>query len=447
MHSEIFDQVESNVRSYCRQFPATFSSAQGAYMIGTDGRKYLDLLSGAGSLNYGHNNPLILKPVIEYLNSGGIVQSLDLHTVAKAEFLQSFTEIILAPRRLDYKVQFTGPTGTNAVEAALKLARKVTGRVNVAAFTNGYHGMSLGSLAATSNPSKRAGAGTPLPHTTFLPYEGYFGPDIDVAPYIEAMLGRPGSGVDLPAAVLLELVQGEGGLSAASARWTRRLADHCRKIGALLIVDDIQAGCGRTGCFFSFEDFGVTPDMVILSKSLSGFGTPLSVVLIRPDLDIWMPGEHNGTFRGNNLAFVGATAAIRSYWNTPDLAASIDGHSKILRRELTEIANSAPPGTTAVVGRGLMTGLSFVNPDLARRVSTRLFDDGIIAETCGVHDQVLKLLPALTISTPDLMLALDTLRPAVIESFERVDYAEARHEEIADESQARIPQMLQAEQV
>ncbi|WP_315769827.1 MULTISPECIES: diaminobutyrate--2-oxoglutarate transaminase [unclassified Bradyrhizobium] len=418
MYTTIFDCAESNVRSYCRHFPVTFSSASGAWMVDTDGRKYLDLLAGAGSLNYGHNNPLIVAPVIEYLNGSGIVQSLDLHTVAKAEFLQAFSDRILAPRGLTYKIQFTGPTGTNAVEAALKLARKITGRTNVVAFTNGYHGMSLGALALTSNPVKRAGAGVALTNVTFLPYDGYFGPSVDVCDYIEAMLTSPGSGIDRPAAVIVELVQGEGGLAAARMSWIERIAGLCREIGALLIVDDIQAGCGRTGSFFSFEGSAVQPDMVVLSKSLSGLGAPLSVVLIRPDLDIWSPGEHNGTFRGNNLAFVGATAAIRCYWTNGDFARSVQEHANVLTRELTAIADSTD-GEASVVGRGLITGLSFRSVALADQISKRLFENGVIAETCGVHDHVVKLLPPLTISSTDLSFAIDTLREVVASTLGR----------------------------
>src|SRR6202012_5352179 len=179
------------------------------------------------------------------------------------------------------------------------------------AFTHGYHGMSLGSLAATTNPRARAGAGLPLGHVGFLPYQGYLGAGVDTGDYFEAMLTRAGSGIERPAAVLIEVVQGEGGLSAVSAGWLQRLAKVCEAIGTLLIIDDIQAGCGRTGRFFSFEELGCRPDIVVLSKSLSGFGSPLALVLMRPELDQWAPGEHNGTFRGNNLGFVGGTAAVR----------------------------------------------------------------------------------------------------------------------------------------
>ncbi len=412
--TDIFTRLESNVRSYCRRFPAVFAGAKGAWLTASDGRRYLDLLSGAGSLNYGHNDPVIVGKVIEYMQQDGVVHSLDLHTWAKANFLKVLQEKILAPRGYDYKVQFPGPTGTNAIEASLKLARKVTGRSGIAAFTHGYHGMSLGSLAATTNPNARMGAGLPLGHVNFLPYDGYLGAQVDTMDYIEAMLTRPGSGVERPAAVLIELVQGEGGLSVASGVWLNRLARLCKEIGTLLIVDDIQAGCGRTGRFFSFEAFNFVPDIVVLSKSLSGFGSPFSLVLMRPELDIWRPGEHNGTFRGNNLAFVGATAALETYWADAAFAEGVTQRADLIRDRLSSVVSELAKGTAKVKGRGLMIGLEFSDAGMARQISSSLFENGLIVETCGVDDQVLKLLPPLNIEIADLKLGLDAIRRAVL---------------------------------
>jgi diaminobutyrate-2-oxoglutarate transaminase len=372
---DIFSRMESNVRTYCRHFPAVFGSAQGCWMTTNDGRRYLDLLCGAGSLNYGHNNPVIMDRVSEYIRNGGVVHSLDLHTVAKADFLQVFNDTILAPRHLDYKVQFPGPTGTNAVEAALKLARKVTGRSGIAAFVGGYHGMTLGSLAATTSPTARAAAGVPLDHVSFLPYQG-----------------DPG------------------------AIWIRRLADLCKELGMLMIVDDIQAGCGRTGTFFSFEELGIVPDIVLLSKSLSGFGAPFSIVLMRPELDVWQPGEHNGTFRGNNLAFVGATAAIQHYWSDSAFSAGIQVRSDLIQDCLSKVANSLPAGAAKIKGRGLLIGIKFNDPTIATAVSERAFEHGLIVETCGRYHHVLKLLPPLNISLEDLQLALDIITEAILET-------------------------------
>src|SRR5690606_1804792 len=280
-----------------------FSRAAGSYLYDEQGRGYLDFLAGAGSLNYGHNHPVLRAALIDYIERQGVAHSLDLHTTAKASFLESLENVVLRPRGLPYLAQFTGPTGANAVEAAVKLARKYTSRRGVVAFTNGFHGVTLGALALTGNSHHRGGAGVELNGAIRMPYEGYLGENVDTLEYFEKTLGDPSSGVDLPAAVIVETVQGEGGLNTASAAWLRRLQTLCRKHGMLLIVDDIQAGCGRTGRFFSFEEAGITPDIVTLSKSLSGMGLPFAITLLRRELDVWKPGEHNGTFRGNNHAF------------------------------------------------------------------------------------------------------------------------------------------------
>ena len=308
-----FEQYESEVRGYCRSFPAMFTSAKGAWMIDAEGRRYLDFFCGAGVLNYGHNPDRIKQALLAYLMRDGITHSLDMYTEAKQGFIERFNEVILQPRGLRYKFQFPGPTGTNAVEAALKLARKVTGREQVVGFTNAFHGMTLGALAVTGNGFKRAGAGVPLGHTASVPFDGYLGEGTDTLDYFEALLKDEGSGMDKPAAVIVETVQAEGGVNVASIEWLQRLRRVTEEHGVLLIVDDIQVGCGRTGTFFSFEDAGIVPDIVTLSKSLSGYGLPLALVLIKPELDQWAPGEHNGTFRGQNPSFVTATAAL-NFW-------------------------------------------------------------------------------------------------------------------------------------
>lgn len=415
MQTDTFEKYESNVRFYSRKYPIVFSSAKGARLTDSSGRTYLDFLSGAGTLNYGHNNPSIISAVQEYLARDGIVHALDMQTEAKRAFIEAFQEIILAPRGLKYKIQFPGPTGTNAIEAALKLARKVTGRTNVIAFTNAFHGMSLGALAGTANPSKRRGAGVPLSSTTFMPYENYCGHGIDTLDVIEPMLRRAGSGVDEPAAILIELVQGEGGLNSASRAWLKRLNQVARDIGSLLIVDDIQAGNGRTGKFFSFEAFDVEPDIVALSKSLSGFGSPLSIVLIRPEYDVWEPGEHNGTFRGNNLAFVGATAAIDQYWRSPQFEAELAEKSRLLQNGLSKIVSLMPNGAAKIKGRGLFTGIELSCPGAAESIAKNLFCKGMIIETCGVEDQVLKLLPPLTTTTSEIDDGLRLIERAATE--------------------------------
>ncbi|MEQ8661872.1 MAG: diaminobutyrate--2-oxoglutarate transaminase, partial [Gammaproteobacteria bacterium] len=333
-----FDDLESNVQSYARSFPVVFDKAEGPYLYDVDGNRYIDFLAGAGSLNYGHNNAHLREKLIDYIASCGITHSLDMHSKAKETFLNTFNDLILKPRGLDYVVQFTGPTGTNAVEAALKLARNIKGRHNIIAFTNGFHGVSLGAMAATGNSHHRGAAGLPLSGVTHMPYCSYFGDELDTISYMEKLLDDPSSGVDHPAAVIVETVQGEGGLNVASTRWLQALERVCRERDMLLIIDDIQAGCGRTGTFFSFEPAGIKPDIVTLSKSLSGYGIPFAITVFRPELDEWKPGEHNGTFRGNNHAFVTAAAAFEHYWKDDSFAASVRAKAELLGRELHAIA-------------------------------------------------------------------------------------------------------------
>lgn len=407
----IFEQYESEVRGYCRNFPAVFSSAKGAWMTDTGGQRYLDFFSGAGVLNYGHNNDRIKQPLIRYLLGDGITHTLDMYSEAKQRFIQRFNDVVLKPRGLSYKFQFPGPTGTNAVEAALKLARKVTGRQTVVNFTNAFHGMTLGSLAVTGNSFKRAGAGVPLHHTAAVPFEGYLGKEVDTLEYLEAMLIDNGSGMEIPAAVIVESVQAEGGVNVASNEWLKRLREITEQHEILLIVDDIQVGCGRTGAFFSFEDAGIEPDIITLSKSLSGYGLPLALVLMKPELDVWSPGEHNGTFRGHCPAFVTATAAL-DFWTDNALEMSVRKKSKLVERRLNAMIQDQ--GLEADVrGRGLIWGVDFSDRHLAAQVSQGCFERGLIIETAGIDDQVLKLLPSLTIDEADLNHGLDIIEQSL----------------------------------
>jgi diaminobutyrate-2-oxoglutarate transaminase len=409
----VFERLESEVRTYCRSFPTVFTRAEGATVHGARGRAYLDFFAGAGALNYGHNPAPQRDALVGYLASGGIVHSLDLHTAAKARFLETFEQLVLRPRGLDMKIMFPGPTGTNAVEAALKLARKVTGRTEVVSFTNGFHGMTLGSLAVTGNAGKRAGAGVPLGQAQSLPYDGYLGPDVDTLDLFEQMLSDGSSGLDLPAAVILETVQAEGGVNVASVEWLRRLRKITEAHGVLLIADDIQVGCGRTGPFFSFERAGITPDVVTLSKSLSGFGLPFALTLFRPELDVWKPGEHNGTFRGFNLAMVTATAALEGFWRDESFAKETARKASVVSERLHAIA-SRSVAVREVRGIGLIQGLECRPPKLAAAVSKAAFERGLMIETAGPSDEVVKLLPPLTITDAELARGLDVLEESVL---------------------------------
>jgi len=409
----IFTELESAVASYSRSFPVVFDRAEGAALYTDDGTRYIDFLAGAGSLNYGHNNPICKQALLDYISADGITHGLDMHTRAKERFLTAFGRHILDPRGLDYRIQFTGPTGTNAVEAALKLARKVTGRHTVVSFTNGFHGVSLGAVATTGNAHHRGGAGMPLGGVSFMPFDGYYGREIDTTKLFAKMLSDRSSGLDHPAAVIVECVQGEGGLNAASMEWLRKIEALCREHEMLLIVDDIQAGCGRTGTFFSFEPAGIKPDIITLSKSLSAYGLPLAVVLLRPDLDEWKPGEHNGTFRGNNHAFVTATAALQAYWDGEDFARTVHTKGEHLGQRLQRIADQCGDANMRVKGRGMMRGIACRDGSVAGRITRACFERGLVIETSGNESQVVKCLMPLTIARVELDAGLDILEAAV----------------------------------
>jgi diaminobutyrate-2-oxoglutarate transaminase len=409
---DVFERRESAVRSYIRSFPEIFTTAKGHLVHGESGRAYIDFFAGAGALNYGHNDDAMKAALLEYVAGDGIAHALDMGTGAKARFLERFHEVILAPRGLEHKVLFPGPTGTNAVEAALKLARKVTGREKIVSFTNAFHGMTLGSLAVTGNSFKRGGAGLPLDNTVFMPFADFLDEGFDSLSYLERMLEDGGSGMDLPAGVIVETVQGEGGINAASFGWLKRLNDLCARWDLPLIVDDIQAGCGRTGPFFSFEPAGIKPDIICLSKSISGYGLPMALVLVRPDMDLFGPGEHNGTFRGNSMAFVTATEALR-FWTDDSLTRDVERRGRIIEDALTAMAEKHPELQPDVRGRGLMRGIGLGVEGAAEAVCAEAFKGGVIMETSGPDSEVAKLLPPLTIPDDALREGLDIMARAM----------------------------------
>ncbi len=405
----VFTRYESSARSYCRRFDNVFSSANGSTLTDIKGHEYIDFLSACGALNYGHNDPDMSAALIKHIQSNGLSAALDMFSDSKARFLDAFARYILKPRSLDYRVQFTGPTGTNAVEAAMKLARKVTGRSNIIAFTHGFHGVSMGALAATGNNYHRMGMS--LPDVTHLPFENYAGAGFDTAAYLEQLLSDQSSGVTPPAAILLETVQGEGGLNVASASWLQAIAATAKKHGALLIVDDVQAGCGRTGTFFSFEPLDVEPDMVVLSKSISGYGLPMALVLIKPEHDQWLPAEHNGTFRGNTHAFVTATVALEKYWADTSFTQTIGANAVIVQERLQALNNLIP--SSYLKGRGMMQGIDVGSGELADRITRQAFANGLVIETSGAEDEVIKVLAALNTPAAILQQGFNKLEAAV----------------------------------
>ena len=413
MAVEVFETYESEVRSYCRKFTAVFATAKGSKIWDEEGREYLDFFDGAGALNYGHNNDYIKEKLIDYLQKDGISHALDMYTGPKRDFIEYFEENILKPRNLDYKLMFTGPTGTNAIEAALKRARKVTKRTNIFALMGCFHGMTMGALALTTDMASRAGAGVPLHDVTHIPAP-YMFPELDTVAYMEQLLADDHSGVEKPAALVLETIQAEGGIFPFDFEWLKKIEDFCRRHEILLIIDDIQVGCGRSGAFFSFEKAGIHPDMVALSKSIGGYGLPMALLLFKPELDIWKPGEHNGTFRGNQMAFLAAKAALEFALST-NLYESVNDKSKIveeyMKKEILPLDQKL-----AVRGRGLIFGLDLSKAapkGTCREVVTECFKNGLIVEQAGRDDSVLKLMPALTISEEELLKGLEIIKKSV----------------------------------
>jgi len=405
-------RLESEVRSYSRSFPVLFEKAKDAFLFDAGGTRYIDFFAGAGTINYGHNNEYMKRKIFDYLENDGIVHGLDMATVAKEELLLKMEATLFKPKNLDYKVQFTGPTRTNAVEAALKLARMVKKRSNIISFTNGYHGLTMGSMSVTANAYYRDEAFINRSDVSFMPYDGYLGKHVNTAKYLRRFLEDNSSGVDIPSAIILETVQGEGGIRVAGDEWLREVEKICRDFDILLIVDDIQVGNGRTGHFFSFEKSGIKPDIVTLSKSFSGFGLPMSVVLFRRDLDIWKPGQHTGTFRGNNLGFICASVAL-DYWKDDRFSKEIFRKGKILHKRLNKISAKYPQLHTEVRGRGFVYGMGLSTGEIAKKILTECFHNKLILESAGARNNVIKFLAPLTITDEVLEEGLDILERSI----------------------------------
>jgi len=411
---DVFEQHESVIRGYCRAFPTVFATAVNARQTDEAGKTYLDFFAGAGVLNFGHNNPRMKKAMIAYLEKDGVLHSLDMHTTAKRHFIEQFVNVILKPRNMDYKLQFMGPTGTNAVEAALKLARRATGRRDVVAFSYGFHGMTLGALACTANAYFRGAAGVDLPHVIRVPFgcepvckgcrQGCGLPALQA---LRAQLEDASSGVAKPAAFLLEVIQAEGGVHVAGKAWLQEVQRMANDFGALFIVDDIQAGCGRTGQYFSFDDMDIAPDIITLAKGIGGAGTPLAMNLVKPEFDKhWQPGEHTGTFRGQGLSFVAGAEALR-YFEDEVLMDEVKAKGAEMRARLESLAAAFPAQQLDVRGKGMLQALDVADGALAKAIAFACFEAGLLVGPCGSGGRVLKLIPPLTIPWEDLRQGLD----------------------------------------
>jgi diaminobutyrate-2-oxoglutarate transaminase len=405
---EIFETYESQVRSYCRNFPTVFKSAKGSVVTDCDGNDFIDFFDGAGALNYGHNNPYIKSKVIEYLEGDGIMHWLDMMTAPKAELIQFMEEKILKPRGLDYKIMFPGPTGTNTNEAAFKVARKYTGRPDIWAFMGSFHGMTLGALAATTDRNDRKGAGVPLPYAHFMPTPYQF-PGLDVINYMQTLLDDDHSGYEKPAAIIIETTQAEGGIYTFSNEFLQQLREFCTKNDIVLITDDVQVGCCRTGSFFSFERAGIKPDIVTMSKSIGGIGLPLALTLVNPKMDCLNPGEHNGTFRGNQLAFVASKASLEFMLNE-HVEDGVREREAVIKKFLEE--KVARKGVE-IRGIGCIWAVDLGCSRLSKAVLDECFRNGLILERAGRDDSCVKIMPSLVIPMDLLEKGLEIVKKAV----------------------------------
>ncbi len=412
MSLSIFNKYESEVRGYVRSFPTVFKKSKMAEIWDEEGKRYVDFFAGAGALNYGHNNDVINSAVIEYLQNDGIGHALDMATVAKRDFMETFVTNILEPRGLEYKLQFVGPTGTNAIETALKIARKVKGRKQVMSFTNGFHGMSMGSLSITGNSYYHDDNYGVPGYTYQVPFHNYLGDKVDTMAYLRKILEDDSSGTELPAAIVLETIQAEGGINVAGEEWLQELRRICDDFDILMVVDDIQVGNGRSGEFFSFERAGIVPDIITLSKSI-GAGHPMSLVLMKPELDKWSPGEHSGTFRGNNLAFVAQTAALKAYWSDNKFVEQTKAKSELVQKRMEQLALKFPTLIREIRGHGMIWGAEFKKPEMTSDICSQAFKDGLVIETAGADGEVIKFLGPLVIPDELIHEGFDILEDAI----------------------------------
>ena len=418
MNMQTFERRESDVRGYSRTYPVVFDKALNARQTDENGKEYIDFFAGAGVLNFGHNNQRMQKAVVDYIQSNGVTHSLDMASVAKRAFIEKFEEVVLKPRNMPHKMQFMGPTGTNSVEAALKIARRVTGRQQIVSFSHGFHGMTLGSLACTANAYFRGAAGVPLQHVTHQAFgcetlcKGCtLGCGDESIQRMRALYADTSSGVAAPAAFLIETIQAEGGVKVASAKWLQDLQTLAKEIGALLIIDDIQVGCGRTGTYFSFDDMGLDPDIVCLAKGVGGWGTPMALNLVKPEIDKhWSPGEHTGTFRGQNLSFVAGREAL-TYFENDELMAEVKRKAKVMHAAMHSVVQRHPQ--LELTGKGMILGLNVGSTEASKAIVNQCFENGLMIASCGTGGRVIKLIPPLTIPDQDLEQGLNTLIKAV----------------------------------
>ncbi|GFM80178.1 diaminobutyrate--2-oxoglutarate aminotransferase [Pseudomonas cichorii] len=429
---------ESNARSYPRRIPLALQEAHGLYVRDTQGQLFMDCLAGAGTLALGHNHPVAIEAMRQTLDSGLPLHTLDLTTPVKDRFVEDLFNALPENFARHARIQFCGPTGADGIEAALKLARIATGRKPILSFSGGYHGMTLGTLSLMGNLGPKQALGSLMADVQFLPYPydyrcpfgigGEAGIDAGLH-FIEQFLGDPESGVLPPAAIVVEVVQGEGGVIPAPVRWLQGLRQLTRKHGVALIIDEVQTGIGRTGKLFAFEHAGIEPDILVLSKAIGG-GLPLSVVVYREELDTWKPGSHAGTFRGNQMAMAAGAATLRHI-----ISEDLPGHADVMGQRLMSSLRqlqSDYPCLGQVRGRGLMVGVEIVSDTpgdsrvpaadtaLAQAIQRQCLHLGVILELGGRHGAVVRFLPPLIIQAEEVDVLVGVFQVALEKAIAQV---------------------------
>lgn len=429
------DSTESNARSYPRKFPFALAKAKGSWVQDVEGNQYLDFLCGAGTLALGHNYPEINQAMIDLLAGDFPLHTLDLTTAVKDEFVHTLLSLLPSPLRENAKIQFCSPSGTDATDAALKLCKTATGRSSIIAFQGGYHGMGHGALACTGNLSAKSKINGLMPEVQFMPlpysYRCPFGlggeKGLDAAcAFFERTLKDPESGVKKPAAVIIEPVLGEGGVIPVPFKFMQTIRRVTEELDIPMIVDEIQCGIGRTGKFYAFEYSGIVPDVILSSKAVGG-SQPLAVVIYNKKLDVWTPGAHAGTFRGNQLAMKAGTILIKKV-SEPDFLSDVKRKGQIIIDRLTALKNRVSI-IGDVRGLGLMIGVEFIDPnggkdimgkflpsgEIASKVQKLCFENHFIMEKGGRNGSVMRCLCALNVTNEEISKAMEIFEKCVIE--------------------------------
>jgi diaminobutyrate-2-oxoglutarate transaminase len=406
----ILERYESVSQNYVRNSRIAFDGARGSELFDENGNRYIDFHSGGSSLSHGHNNAEVRDALIRYLSANRVMQTCDKTSVAKREFVERFVKTVLQPCDMGYRILFTDPAGGTAAELALRLSRPHKNRTNIIAFTNASHGLADGSLSVMSKHLSRHQSPGQRSNTVFMPYCGYFGEGTDTVAYLRRYLEDSASGLDLPAAAIVETTQVHGGVHVASAEWLTSLERLCREFEILLIVDESHTGFGRVGPFFSFQDAGLKPDMVVAPNAIAG-GLPMSMLLVRPELDFWRPGEQVGSFQGDSLAFVAATELLKQWSDERQREVAL--RSAILAEELSGVVARFRNRKIAVRGTGMIWGLDFGRPGSAAVVSAWALERGLVVEPARLRDEVLLVLPPVMIDEAILREGLARLTQVV----------------------------------